>query len=83
MTIRTEMIVGMTDANQNFSKVVKVVDENGMAVIVKNNKPKYVLVDFNEYDEFEAYRMHRAKLIQEIGDAILEENDEAFKELAK
>ncbi len=25
-----------------------------MAVILKNNKPKYILVDFEEYDELQA-----------------------------
>ena len=44
MMINTNHIVPMTDANQNFSKVVKLVDRSGMAVIVKNNKPKYVIV---------------------------------------
>ena len=38
MLVNTKTIVPMTDANQNFSKVVHTVDENGMAVIIKNNK---------------------------------------------
>jgi len=38
MTIDTRLLVPMTDANQNFSKVVRIVDESGMAVILKNNK---------------------------------------------
>lgn len=31
MMVNTNNIVPMTDANQNFSKVVRLVDENGMA----------------------------------------------------
>jgi len=46
----------MTDANQNFSKVVRIVDDNGMAVIMKNNKPRYIVVSFSEYDEIQAAR---------------------------
>ena len=45
MMINSNLIVPMTDANQNFSKVVRLVDEEGMAVILKNNKPKYVVVN--------------------------------------
>ena len=41
----------MTDANQNFSKVVCLVDEQGTVVILKNNKPRYAVIDFSEYDE--------------------------------
>ena len=49
MTVDTNLLVPMTDANQNFSKVARMVDEDGMAVIMKNNKPRYVVVDFDEY----------------------------------
>ena len=42
----------MTDANQNFSKVACLVDEQGTVVILKNNKPRYAVIDFSEYDDF-------------------------------
>ncbi|MDY3927879.1 MAG: type II toxin-antitoxin system Phd/YefM family antitoxin [Clostridia bacterium] len=80
MTVDTKMLVPMTDANQNFSKVVHVVDENGMAVILKNNKPRYLVVDFAEYEEIKAAR---TKMIEETADKLIEENIEAFRELAK
>ena len=40
MMVNTDTLVSMTEANQNFSKVAHVVDEKGMAVILKNNKLK-------------------------------------------
>ena len=55
MLIDTNLLVPMTDANQNFSKVVRMVDRDGMAVILKNNQPKYVVVDFSEYDSVTVY----------------------------
>ena len=73
----------MTDANQNFSKVVRMVDEGGMAVILKNNKPKYVVVDFSEYDSIAAAIQLRNQRIEAVADEILEENMETFTELAK
>ena len=50
MMVNTDTLVSMTEANQNFSKVAHVVDEKGMAVILKNNKPFYIVVDFKEYE---------------------------------
>ena len=83
MMIDTNLLVPMTDANQNFSKVVRMVDKDGMAVILKNNQPRYVVVDFSEYEMIaSAMQMRKAK-IAEAADAILEENMEAFLELAK
>ncbi len=83
MMIKTNLLVPMTDANQNFSKVVRLVDEEGLAVIMKNNKPRYVVVDFKEYDEIQAMREARIRKINETADKILADNMEAFKELAK
>ena len=83
MTVNTKMLVPMTDANQNFSKVVHLVDENGLAVIMKNNKPRYVVVDFDEYDSIAAAMQMRREKIRAAADRILDENKEAFEELAK
>jgi antitoxin Phd len=47
MMIDTSTVVSMTDANQNFSKVTRVVDQKGRAVIFKNNAPKYLVIEFS------------------------------------
>jgi antitoxin Phd len=47
MLIETQDMFSMTEANRNFSKVAKRVDETGSVVIVKNNKPRYVIVDWD------------------------------------
>ena len=80
MIVDTKILIPMKDANQNFSKVVRVVEENGMAVIMKNNKPRYIVVDFAEYDEI---KNARANLIDKTSEHLIDENLEAFKELAK
>ena len=80
MMIDSNALVAMTEANQNFSKVVRLVDEQGVAVILKNNKPRYAVVDFSEYDSFQAYRR---SLVDQTADRLIEENLEAFQELAK
>jgi len=80
MNIDTRVLVPMTEANQNFSKVARLVDESGMAVIMKNNKPRYIVVNFSEYDEIQAARR---KLFTEAADSVITENLEALRELAK
>ena len=80
MTLDTNLLVPMTEANQNFSKVVRLVDEGGMAVIMKNNKPRYMVLRFSEYGVIlEA----REKFISAAVEDVISENLEALTELAK
>ena len=51
MTIDTNAMVSITEANQNFSKVARLVDELGAVVILKNNEPRYLLIDFSKADD--------------------------------
>ena len=74
MNVNTDLLVPMTDANQNFSKVVRMVDENGMAVILKNNKPRYIVVDFEEYNEINKAKLLRQKTIDDTADLLINEN---------
>jgi len=46
MNINIDNLVSISDANQNFSRVARLVDERGTAVILKNNVPRYVLLDY-------------------------------------
>ena len=47
MTVDTNTMVSITEANQNFSKVARLVDELGSVVILKNNAPKYLGIVFS------------------------------------
>jgi len=80
MMLDTNFFIPMTEANQNFSKVVRLVDESGMAVIMKNNKPRYMVLNFSEYDEIQTARQ---KFIGAVTDDVICENLEALRELAK
>lgn len=83
MTVETSVLVPMTEANQNFSKVTRLVDQEGLAVILKNNKPRYIVVDFEEYDEIQSARAARRQKVEAAADQLIAENMEAFQELAK
>ena len=83
MMVNTSVLVPMTEANQNFSKVTRLVDEAGLAVILKNNKPRYIVVDFEEYEEIQSARAARRQKIEAMADQMISDNLEAFQELAK
>ena len=80
MKINTKNLVSITEANQNFSKVARLVDEQGSAVILKNNKPKYVLM---EYSDFESEQNTDDETITEISKRIMNQNKKAYEKLSK
>ena len=71
MTIDTNTMISITEANQNFSKVTKLVDERGTAVILKNNVPRYLVSEFSKAD------------VLAISKRLLKKNKEAYEVLAK
>ena len=80
MQINSNTIVSITQANQNFSKVAKVAEKYGEAIIFKNNKPKFLLVDI----EKESYiDLSDDEKIDIIAKRVLERYRPAFEELAK
>lgn len=80
MLINTKNLVSITEANQNFSRVARLASENGAAVILKNNVPRYVLL---EYSQFQADSDAENGDVVSVGRKILEKYKEAFEELAK
>lgn len=80
MLIDTKQIITMTEANQNFSKASKTADNYGEAIIMKNNKPKYLLVDLTNDNYIE---LSEDEKIEVIAKRILSKHIAAFKELAK
>lgn len=51
MKIDTRTMISITEDNQNFSKAARLVDENGTAVILKNNVPRCRIIDFRKTQE--------------------------------
>lgn len=80
MNINTEQIVSISEANQNFSKVARIVDKTGEVIIFKNNKPKYRLIDI---DNDTTVEMTDDEKIDFIAARVLEQYRHAFEELAK
>ena len=80
MIINSNATISITEANQNFSKVAKMVDTNGSAVILKNNVPKYLIVSF---DQAESMQLARDEDVFSISERLIRQNREAYQELAK
>ena len=80
MNIDTETITTMTEANQNFSKVAKVAENHGQAVIFKNNKPKFLLIDVDSNSYFDITDDEK---IDVAAKRIMQRFKPAFEELAK
>ncbi len=80
MMVNTNNLVSITEANQNFSKVARLVDENGAAVILKNNVPRYVLIEFSQ---FEKEQQASDDEILRISDHLMAKNRQAYEVLAK
>lgn len=80
MTINTNTMVSITEANQNFSKVARLVDEHGTAVILKNNVPRYLVIDFSKADN-DAVASNEDVL--SISKRLIEKNKKAYEVLAK
>ena len=80
MTVNTKNLVSITEANQNFSRVARLVDENGAAVILKNNVPRYVLVEFSQAEQ---EQLAEDEDILAVSMRLIAKNRRAYEELAK
>ena len=80
MVINTDNLVSITEANQNFSRVARLVDENGAAVILKNNTPRYVLIEFSQ---LESEQQASVEDVLVISRRLMAKNKEALNQLAK
>ena len=80
MKLDTKQIITVTEANQNFSKATRIADEYGDAVVFKNNRPKYKLVNLEKEPDLE---LTDDEKIDIVAARILTRFKPAFLELAK
>ena len=80
MEVNIDNLVSISEANQNFSKIARLVDEKGSVVILKNNKPRYVLIEYGELGDEEVLEY---KDVEEVAKKKMSKHMKAFKALAK
>ena len=80
MKVSTSTLVSITEANQNFSKVARLVDEKGSAVILKNNVPRYLVIEFSQ-----AEKMQEAEDedVLAVSARLMAQNQEAYEVLSQ
>ena len=80
MKIDVNNLVSISEANQNFSKVARKVDEKGSVIILKNNRPKYLLVEFDEATD---YQVAPDDDVIAVSERLLKENKASYEALSK
>ena len=80
MMVNTNNLVSITEPNQKFSKVARLVDERGSAVILKNNTPRYLIIEFSQAEQLQAAEDED---VMNISARLLKQNREAYEVLAK
>lgn len=80
MMINSNRMVSITEANQDFSKVARLVDEQGSAVILENNVPRYLVIEFSQVEQMQTAQNED---IMQISARLIQQNRAAYEELAK
>lgn len=80
MMVNTNNLVSLTEANRNFSKVTRLVDEHGSAVILKNNTPRYLVIEFSQA---ESVQEADDDDLMKISKRLIDKNRAAYEVLAK
>ena len=80
MMINTDNLVSISEANQNFSRVARLVDERGSVIILKNNVPRYLVVEFNQAEGIQAAS---DESVLDVSKKLIEKNRQAYEGLAK
>lgn len=80
MNINTNNMVAISEANQNFSKVARMVDESGAVVILKNNVPRYLVIEFGSAEQ---EQLAADEDVLSVSKRLIEKNREAYEVLAR
>ena len=80
MMVNTNAMVSISEANQNFSRIARMVDEKGSVVIMKNNAPRYLLIEFSQAEMMQAASDED---VLAVSARLINRNRQAYEELAK
>lgn len=81
MNPNAQMMVPISEAKKGFSRVMHMADIHGRVVILKDNKPKYLLIDLDQ--EALIYDLTEEEKLEIATNRILKQYNPAFEELAE
>ena len=80
MMVNTDAMVSISEANQSFSRVARMANEKGTVVIMKNNAPRYLLIEFSQAESMQAASDDE---VLSVSSRLITKNRAAYEELAK
>ena len=80
MLIDTNQLLSITETNQNFSKATRIADKQGSVLILKNNKPRYMIVSLQDNPVLDLSDEEKTDIVAR---RLLKKHRKAFEELAK
>jgi antitoxin Phd len=80
MLVNSKAMVSISEANQNFSRVARLADEQGTVVIMKNNAPRYLLIEFSQAEAMQAASDEE---VLAVSARLMQRNRDAYEVLAK
>ena len=80
MLIDTNQILSITETNQNFSKATRIADKQGSVLILKNNKPRYMIVSLQDNPVLDLSDEEKTDIVAR---RLVKKHRKAFEELAK
>ncbi len=72
--------MSITEANQNFSKVARMIDESGSVIVLKNSVPRYIIFDFSLASE---EQLADNEDVSAVSKRLITKNRKFYEELAK
>ena len=81
MNLDARMMVPISEASEDFSRVIDLVESYGRIVILENNNPKYLLIDLEQ--ESLIYDLTDEEKLEIASKRILRQHKPAFEDLAK
>ena len=77
----TPMMVPISEADKDFPRVMHMADIHGRVVILKDNKPKYLLINLGQ--EALIYDLTEEEKLEIASKRMMKQYKPAFEELAK
>ena len=81
MNLDTPIMMSISEAAKDFSRVMHLAESHGRVVILKNNNPKYLLIDLEQ--ESLIYDLTDEEKLEIASKRILRQYKPAFEELTK
>lgn len=79
MKLNTDCMVPIEEVAHDFSKAAGIIDAAGVAVVIKDNKPRYIIID---YSEFVSEQIGSKESIEDVANRIAAKNQPLIEQLS-